>query len=94
MATRIRYSYTQEPLVLLSKQMFVHPTDGSKYQIKLFEGDNKFEILEDLTGRVVSSGSGVNFHQTKANAKNALTALGITFAEEKRDVESKSVPQA
>lgn len=84
MSTRIRYVYTQEPLILISKQFFLHPTDGSRYKVKLNEGEKTFEIIEDLTGAVVSQGSGVNFHQTKINAKAALTALGITFAEEAR----------
>lgn len=87
MSTRIRYVYTNEPSVMESKQRFIHPTDGSQYKVKLNEGEKTFEIIEDLTGAVVSQGKGVNFHQTKINAKNALVALGIVFSEEARKTE-------
>lgn len=87
MSTRIRYQYTNEPLIMQSKQTFIHPKDGSRYKVKLNEGEKTFEIVEDLTGAVVSQGKGVNFHQTKINAKAALTTLGIAFSEEARKTE-------
>lgn len=94
MAKRIRYVYTQEPLVLISKQYFIHPKDGSKYQVNLNEGDKTFEVVEDLTGTVVSKSekAAPNLHITKIKAKEALIALGITFENEKRVVDSKLTP--
>lgn len=91
MSTRIRYVYTGETCVLVSKQFYIHPKDGSKYQIKLLEADKQYQIIEDMTGLVVAEGKAVNMHQVKQKAKDKLVELGISFEEEDRNVKSKQV---
>lgn len=93
MASRIRYKYSNEPLVLVSLQYFIHPIDGSKYQVQLNEGDKTFAIVEDTSGKTAVTGTGKSMHDLKINAKNALIKLGISFAEEERKKE-KELTQA
>lgn len=88
MSVRIRYVYhPTETCILLSKQFYIHPIDGSKYQVQLNEADKTYKIVEDMTGATVGEGSAVNLHQVKIKAKDHLTKLGIKFSDEKRKEE-------
>jgi hypothetical protein len=86
MSKRIRYVNTETDGVVVSKQHFIHSENGSRYLVKINEPALSFQVIEDLTGKVVVEGRKVNLHQVKQAAKDELTKLGISFEEEKRKV--------
>lgn len=94
MATRIRYVKSEKSDVLVSKQVFFHPTDASQFQVQLNEADKTFKVINLLTGTVLEEGKAVNNHQARVKAKNALVNLGIQFEGEKRDIKIEETQEA
>lgn len=86
MSVRIRYSNTEVEGVVVSKQHFVHPENGSRYLVQINEPLLTYKVFEDLTGKTVAEGRKVNLHQVKQAAKEKLEELGISFVAEVRKV--------
>jgi hypothetical protein len=82
---RIRYDENDDGTVLTSRRMFVTGA-GVEVKVTLDVANKKYSILDASSGAVVASGGDtVNLAVLKIQAKEGLTALGVSFSEEKRD---------
>ncbi len=87
---RIRYTKTQDPQVLQSKNVYHHPSNGGRYRVNLHLGQGKWLILDDASGTIALTGDEQHPHKLKIAARDALASLGIPFQVENRDRKIKT----
>lgn len=82
--TRIRYMEVQ-PGVLQSRRRFI-TSSGAEVLVELDLNAKKYRILDSVSGTEIATGGNTrNKSVLKIQSKRGLSALGVSFAEEKRD---------
>lgn len=79
--TRIRYKKTSEPNVVESVKKFLNETNGAKLKVRLNLQTKEYFVLDDNVDTIEASGIAKDLHALKIAAKDALTQLGIVFAD-------------
>lgn len=83
MNQRIRYR-TVKPGLLMSRRNFTTQT-GQEVVVELNLETRQYRVLDSVSGDVVATGGNTrNKSVLKIQAKQGLTALGVSFAEETR----------
>lgn len=90
MNQRIRYSKARSG-VLQSRRNFVTQT-GREVMVELDLNSKRYRILDSASGAEVAVGGNTkNVSVLKIQAKKGLTILGVQFAEESRNRETKEL---
>lgn len=88
MNTRIRYSKLADGTSVSMR--IITGTDGKEYRSYLLPSGKSGLIKQAIHGEpVVAEVAGTSPHKVKIGLKNALEALGCTFAKETRNVDAE-----
>lgn len=92
MNNRIRYEDVNG--VMVSKNMYMHETNGAKYQVKLYPNELRYEVVDVAAGdKVAVEGTATTLNMLKKVAKGKLEVLGIPFVLEERQKRSVEVTE-
>lgn len=85
MAKRIRYKKTKYSHVIESLNKYQHPSDGSRYLIRIDKKELRYYVIEDNSEIIVATAGATSPHKLKLKAKKILESLGISFEDESRE---------
>lgn len=82
--SRIRYNKVEDGITRSRRHFLTN--EGKQVFVVLNLNEKKYQILDSVTGDVISSGGDtVNSAVLKIQTKQALTALGVVFSGENRN---------